>query len=159
MDFKAEEKIFRDKLHKKKSKTIKKSKLNRKSIGLGLGMTPEIKEVESSENSDNDSEGDSKGGRNEHFTSPTRGNDKKSAERSDRKSDLQGGRSKKTQELKQTWKAGHVMSNILLLLLKEIDYERLQQYSSLVNILYTALSTDISQKFRQKERAKVNIII
>ena len=155
MDFKAEEKILREKFRKKKHKSTKKGKLSRKSAGLGLGMNPEIKEVESSENSDG-SDAEGHGAKDENKATPQKPHSRKSADRSDKKSDKQAARNKKMQELKQSWKASHVLANILLLLLKEVEYEKLQQYGSLLNIMYLALSTDISQRFRQKEKAKVN---
>ena len=157
MDFKAEENILREKLIKKRHKPIKKSKLSRKSVNLGLGINPEIKEVESSENEDNESDGEAQTPNMEGAMSPQKGNTRKGSDKSDRKADKQAARNKKMHELKQTWKAAHVMSNILLLLLKEVDYEKLQQYGSLINMLYLALSTDISQRFRYKEKAKVRV--
>ena len=155
IDFKAEEKILREKIRKRKRKSSnKKGKLSRKGVGLGLGMNPEIKEVESSEDSDNESD-EPNSNKDENRLTPQKTNSRTSNDRSDKKSDKQGLRNKKMQELKQMWKSAHIMSNMLFLLLKEVNYEKLQQYGSLVNILYVALSTDISQKFRYKEKAKV----
>ena len=155
MDFKAEEKILREKFRKKKHKTLKKGKLANKGAGLGLGLNPEIKEVESSENSENESDNEPQGLREDKLASPHRSSLQRSMDKSDKKTDKHAARNKKKQELKLTWKSAHVMSNILLILLKEVDYEKLQQYGSLINMLYMALSTDISHRFRYKEKAKL----
>jgi len=157
MDFRAEEKLLKEKIIKKKNKMLKRGKLANKRAGLGLGLNPEIKEVESSENSENESDNEQQGIRDERMmASPHKGSLRQSMDKSDKKTDKQAARNKKKQELKLTWKSVHVMSNILFLLLKEVDYEKLQQYGSLINMLYMALSTDISHKFRYKEKAKVN---
>ena len=127
----------------------------RKSAGLGLGLNPEIKEVESSENSNNESDGEALENKDENNLTPQKLNAWRSPEKSERRSDKHGSTSRKMQELKQNWKAGHVLANVLFLLLRDLDYERLQQYGSLVNMIYITLSTEMSQRFRYKERAKV----
>ena len=151
IDFKAEEKILREKIQKKQYKPTKSTKYSRKKMGLSLGMNPEIKEVESSENSDNESYAEQNENPDEIKMTPQKQSVRISAEKSDKRL----ARNKRKQELKLVWRAGHIMANILFLLLKDLDYDRLQQYTSLVNMLYITLSTDISQRFRYKERSKV----
>ena len=95
----------------------KGGKSTKKKDALGSNYQ-EIKEVESSENSENDSADESP--ENKTPTAKQETNNKKQIQTKDTLKEKQDNKKKKA-ELQKIWKVSHVLTNILHLLLKEMD--------------------------------------
>ena len=153
MDLKVDEKLIKEKLKKKKLRSSKKLKnYHKKTSNFGRDITVEIKEVASSENSENISEILDDISPKIQSTPETKN---KNNQFTNKISDKFEFKKRKKQDLKYLIKVSHILSNIIYLTLKEFDIEKLQHYTSLINIMHNFLSTDISHNSRAKEKTKL----
>lgn len=127
--------------HMKKKNNIKLSKIK----------NLEIKEVESSRNSEDNSEEESPTGQPEVTFQGTKFLDR------DRGKNLEA-KKKTKQDLKALGKMLKILANLIYHILKEYDINKLQNFSSLVSSLYLYLSTHAAQEIREKELRKVHCL-